>query len=271
MYDTYARTAGAIAREAGRFLKHFSDSRSLDVENKGSDFDFVTNADRESQALIARRLREAFPGHRFVGEEDGVPDAEVARMLAAGGEDDWFWICDPLDGTVNYIHRLPTYSVSIGLVHRGRSVAGAIYLPEADELFTAGRGGGAFLNGEPIRASGCSELRLAFTVTDLPVTDMQLRERYMAWFSAVGMHTAGLRIMGSACTAIALTACGRLDAYWNLGLHPWDAAAGIVILEEAGGTVSDMFSDPFRFDMAGGILCSAPGLRGQFRAHISRP
>ena len=271
MNDIYARAAADIVREAGLFLKHYSDGHRLNVEHKGSEFDFVTSADRESQALIAGRLREAFPTHRFVGEEDGLSDREIAGMIEAGGEDDWFWICDPLDGTANYISHLGIYSVSVGLIHNGKSVAGAIALPEFGELFCAARGEGAFLNGRRIRASGCTELIHAFAAADIPVTDFELRRRFADWMTGVCMTTANTRMLGSACLALAMTACGRLDAYWNVGLHPWDVAAGIVLVEEAGGVITDIFSEPFRFDMTGGILACAPGLADAFRDIVRRP
>lgn len=254
MDNIYARAAGEIAREAGGFLKHFSDDHRLSVEHKGSDFDFVTNADRESQRLIAARLRERFPDHRFVGEEDGLSDAEVARILKGG---DYCWVCDPLDGTVNYIHHLGLYAVSVGLVKDGRSLAGAIYLPEADELFTAARGAGAWLNDRPIRTSGCADLRHAFVSADMAAADIDRRERNLERIKQVGIRIGGMRIEGSACVCIAQTACGRQDAYWNLGLHAWDVAAGIAILEEAGGAATDIFGNPFDFDMKGGFLGTA--------------
>ena len=265
MNDIYARAAADIAREAGEFLKHFSDSHELRVENKGSDLDFVTNADKQCQAMIAERLRTAFPNHRFIGEEDCIPDQEIGRMIEAGGEDDWFWICDPLDGTDNYIHHLGVYSVSIGLVHKGRSVAGAICLPEWGDIFCAARGEGAYLNGAPIHASACASLREAHVAGDIPVVDLELRGRYMQWLANVSAASANLRLMGSACYAISMVASGRQDAYFSMGVHPWDVAAGIVLLEEAGGVKSNVFSEPFRFDMTGGFLCCAPGLEGAFR------
>ena len=267
MSNQYARAAADIAAEAGRFLKHFSDAHRLEVETKGSEFDFVTNADRASQRLIADRLKAAFPDHRFVGEEDGLTDAEVAAMLEGGG-DDWFWVCDPLDGTANYIRGLGVYAVSLGLVHRGRSMAGAICLPETGEVFCAARGEGATLDGAPIRASDCTQLRRAFVACDLPVVDLNVRERFTGWMARAAVSSSKLRVWGSACAAIALVACGRLDAYFNLGLHPWDVAAGIVLLEEAGGAVSDIDSRPFRFDMSGGFLGCAAGLEGAFRGVI---
>ena len=266
MTNPYALAAGDIAREAGQFLKHFSDSHRLSIENKGSDFDFVTNADRESQRLIAQRLRAAFPGHRFVGEEDLLPDDEVARVLS---EDEYCWVCDPLDGTVNYIHHLyGLYAVSIGLVRKGESLAGAIYIPDADELFVAARGEGAFLNGRPIHVSGCPDLRHAFVTADLASANVGQRALNLRRLSMVGTGASGLRVLGSACAAIARVACGRQDAYWNIGLHAWDVAAGLVIVEEAGGKVTDVFGDPFRFDMRTGFLTAVPGLNAPIGALI---
>lgn len=262
MNDGFARAAGEIAREAGQFLKHFSDHHRLAVEAKGSDFDFVTNADRESQRLVSERLKALYPSHRFVGEEDGLDDAAVAEILSG---DDYCWVCDPLDGTINYIHHLGLYAVSVGLVRRGQAVAGAIYLPEWDELFTAERGQGAFLNGRPISPSTCDNLRHAFVTADIAATNLPMREPNLDRVKRVGIAAGGLRVEGSACLAIAQTACGRQDAYWNLGLHAWDVAAGVVILEEAGCVVSDMASNPFSFDMQGGFLCTAPGLKGAFK------
>ena len=267
MYEAQMRAAADIAREAGAFLKHFSESHRLEVSHKGCDFDFVTNADKQSQALIAARLKEAFPEHRFVGEEDGLDDAAIAQLLTGG--DDFFWVCDPLDGTVNYIHHLPVYAVSLGLVHRGRSVAGAICLPERGEVFCAARGAGAFLNGKPIHASDCAHLRDAYVCSDVPVTDLTARRRYMPWLENAFMAVGNPRMLGSACSALAMAACGRMDVYFDLGVHAWDVAAGIALLEEAGGVVTDIFSRPFSFDMTGGILACAPGLAGAFRGLIA--
>ena len=260
--DRFALAAGEIAREAGLFLKRFSDSHHLQVENKGSDFDFVTNADRESQAMIAARLRAAFPEHRFVGEEDGLPDAEVAARLSGN---DYYWVCDPLDGTINYIHGLEMYAVSIGLVRGGSSVAGAIYLPATDELFCAARGQGAWMNGAPIRASACDSLRHAFVSIEMPVSDIRRRATFMGTITRVGMACSGMRMTGCACYSLAQVARGRMDAYMNLGLHAWDVAAAQVILEEAGAVMTDVRSDPFHYDMAFGALAAAPGLRDAFR------
>lgn len=263
MNDTYARTAGEIAREAGQFLKHFSEKHRLAVESKGSDFDFVTNADRQSQQLIKERLRAAFPDHRFVGEEDGLSDGEVAEILNSG---DYCWVCDPLDGTVNYIHHLPLYAVSLGLVKDGAALAGAIYIPEGDELYLAARGAGAYLNGAAIHVSSCPDLHHAFVTADVASVDAARRREDLGRIDRVAVDASGMRVLGSACVAIARTACGRQDAYWNIGVHAWDVAAGIVLLEEAGGEVTDIFGDDFSFDMTRGFMGMVPALKGALRA-----
>lgn len=259
MYRDYMNTAVEIAREAGHFLKHFSESHKLNVEAKVSDLDFVTDADKESQAMIAKRLKEKYPNHRFVGEEDNMKDAEVNKLLLENGED-FFWIVDPLDGTLNYIHHLNGYGVSIGLVHQGRSVAGAIYLPETDEMFYAAEGEGAFMNGKPIRAAECNELKKAFLLTGIPVTNLVRRKRFMHWESEVGMKSANTRMLGSAAQNMAYVACGFVDAYWELGPHPWDVAAGLIIGKEAGCGLSDLWGNDFSFDCANGVVISAPGV-----------
>lgn len=267
MNSIFARAAGDIAREAGTFLKQFSDGHKLAVERKGSDYDFVTNADKESQKLIAARLKALFPDHRFVGEEDGLSDNEVADILNSG---DYCWVCDPLDGTVNYIHHLGIYATSIGLVKDGVAVAGAICLPEFGEVFVAARGEGAMLNGKPIRSSESGDLRHAFVSADLATAKIELRGPNLERIARVGTQVGGLRIEGSACVSIAQIACGRQDAYWNLGLHAWDVAAGIVILEEAGGAATNIYSEPFSFDMRDGFLGTSAGLKGAFGEVIRR-
>lgn len=262
MYEKYAQLAGEVAREAGQFLKHFQEEHRLSIENKGCDFDFVTNADRQCQKMIAERLKPAYPGYRFVGEEDGLDDAAVSGILNSG---EYCWVCDPLDGTVNYIHGLPLYAVSIGLVLNGRSLAGAIYLPETDELFTAARGHGARRNGEIVHTSECPDLHHAFISADIASSHPERRSANLARIARVAEVVTGTRVLGSACVAIARTACGQQDGYWNKGLHAWDVAAGAVILEEAGGAVSDIYSNPFKFNMENGFLGTCGTLKGAFR------
>lgn len=268
MNHSFLKVACDAAREAGVFLKEFSNHHRLNVEHKGSGYDFVTNADRESQRLISERLLTAFPNHRFVGEEDGLSDGDVADILKG---DDYCWVCDPLDGTVNYIHHLGLYAVSVGLVRRGRAEVGAIYLPEWDELYCASRGEGAFLNGRHLTPSDCDDLSRAFITADVAASNPALKVGNLERIYRVALAAGGLRIEGSACVCIAQTASGRQDAYWNLGLHAWDVAAGIVILEESGCVVTNIYSESFTFDMKDGFLCACPGLKGAFAQVIQRP
>ena len=258
----FMRTAEAVAREAGQFLKDFAHSRRLDVSAKGSEYDFVTNADRESQALIFRRIGEKYPQHRLIGEEDNLSDAEIACMLAQAGPEEYFWIVDPLDGTINYIRHLSSYAVSVGLVNRGRCVAGAVYVPAEDAMYSAALGEGAYLNGTPIHASDCDSLSRALTGTGAPVADMAMRRRFTAWAREVAMRTLSLRMLGCAAQALALAACGAVDAHWEMGLHPWDVAAGLILAQEAGCMITDLWGKPYSFDGRGGILVSAPGIHG---------
>lgn len=255
----YASLAADVAREAGQYLKHFSDSHALCVEAKGSDYDFVTNADRESQALIQSRIRAAFPAHRFIGEEDGFSDAEVARVLESAGPDECFWIADPLDGTLNYIHHLGGYSVSLAMVRGGRPVCGAVCVPESGEVYVAERGAGAFVGDVRLKASECAALCHAITSTGYAVSDMDLRRRSCKWIDAVAMATLNMRNMGSAARSIAMTAAGRLEAYFEIGPHPWDVAAGIVLCEEAGCRVSTLAGEPYRIGNPSVMAC-APGI-----------
>ena len=240
----YVATAMDIAREAGTLLLRY-EQRQRVVEEKNSDYDFVTDADRASQALIERRLRQTFPGHRFVGEEDGKADRQVAEMLM--DPDSYCWVADPLDGTMNYIKRLHGYAVSLALVHGGKILCGATYMPCENEMFSAEAGSGAFLNGQRLCVSDSSCLHSAFTTTGVPPVNMDDRARMVDWIRRVSMQTLNLRIIGCATRAIAYVAAGRFDAYWELGPHPWDVAAGRLLISEAGGAQSTLTGTPYRF------------------------
>ena len=259
MDNIYALAAAEIAREAGGFLKHFSDNHKLNVEAKGSDFDFVTNADKESQRLVATRLKERFPDHRFVGEEDGLSDAEVADILSSG---EYCWVCDPLDGTVNFIRGLGGYAVSVAVFESGEATCGAIYLPETDELYLAQKGGGATRNGVPIHVAEHADLTAAIGATHVPVSDMALRRRALKWNAHAIMASQNLRILGSSARTQAKVASGGIDYYYEYGPHPWDVAAGYVIVTEAGGVVTRLDGGPFDYAL-GGVLCASKAIHGE--------
>ncbi len=244
--------ASAIAREAGARLREFF-SQGVATEYKG-DVDIVTVADRTAEKLIREQLAAAFPEHGIYGEE-GTRD----RL-----EGEFRWYVDPLDGTTNFAHGLPQFCVSMGLDHRqieklaqrpavpapdedGKLVAAVIYDPLRDELFAAERGRGARLNDRPMRVSRTPELCEALVATGFPS-----RKRHQSpnihFYQEFCLRSHGVRRAGSAALDLACVAAGRLDAFWEFNLNPWDTAAGILLIEEAGGRVTDFSGNPFRLD-----------------------
>jgi myo-inositol-1(or 4)-monophosphatase len=233
--------ASVIAEEAGARLREFF-SRGVETEYKGG-VDLVTVADRTSEKLIRERLAAAFPEHGIYGEE-GTRD---------GLEREFRWYVDPLDGTTNFAHGFPQFCVSMGLEQRpagtkpdedGTLVAAVIYDPMRNELFTAERGKGALLNGKPMHVSRTPELGEALVATGFPS-----RKRHdspnIHFYQEFTLRSHGVRRAGSAALDLAYTACGRFDAYWEFKLNPWDTAAGILLVEEAGGRASDFSGNKF--------------------------
>jgi myo-inositol-1(or 4)-monophosphatase len=236
--------ASEIAREAGALLKDFYE-RGVTTEYKG-DVDLVTEADRASEALIRRRLAEEFPEHGIYGEE-GTRE----RM---GGE--YRWYVDPLDGTTNFAHGFPVFCVVLGLERRapglpvnrdGEMVAGVIYDPLRDELFSTERGNGAWLNGRPIHVSKAKKLQEALTATGFP-SHKRHRSPNVHFYQEITLRSHGVRRAGSAALDLAYVACGRLDGYWEFNLNPWDTSAGYLLVEEAGGTVTHFDGGKFTLD-----------------------
>lgn len=223
------------ARDAGRvLLEKFG--RIESVTKKG-DINLVTEADLASEALIVERIRSHFPRHAILAEEAG--NAVVTGE--AGGHK---WIIDPLDGTTNYAHGYPCFCVTIALEHQGEVVLGVTFDPTRDELFTAEKGRGATLNGKPIRVSRTDELGNALLVTGFPY-DIKHREQFARHLTEFLLTSRGVRRDGSAAIDLAYVACGRFDGFWEEGLNPWDVAAGKLLIEEAGGTVSYYDGSPF--------------------------
>jgi len=236
--------ASAIAREAGARLREFF-AQGVETEYKG-DVDLITVADRTVEKLIRGRLGEIFPEHGIFGEE--------GTRERLGGE--FRWYVDPLDGTTNFAHGFPQFCVSLGLEQRpqgsrpdqdGTLVAAVIYDPMRDELFTAERGRGARLNGKPMRVSRTPELAEALVATGFPS-----RKRHdnlnIHFYQEFTLRSHGVRRAGSAALDLAYVASGRMDAFWEFKLNPWDTAAGILLVEEAGGRVTDFSGGPFRLD-----------------------
>ena len=241
---TFVPKAAPLAREAGAKLCEFL-AQGVATEYKG-DVDLVTIADRTVEAYLQDALLTAFPSHGIYGEE-GTRD----RLDA-----EYRWYIDPLDGTTNFAHGFPHFCVSMGLEHRtaglapehdGPIVAGLIYDPMRDELFTAERGKGAFLNGKPIHVSSVPELGEALVATGFPS-----RKRHenpnIHFYHEFTMRSHGVRRAGSAALDLAYIACGRMDAYWEFGLNPWDTAAGFLLIEEAGGMVTDFDGEYRKLD-----------------------
>ncbi|MGH2531925.1 MAG: inositol monophosphatase family protein [Thermomicrobiales bacterium] len=229
-------TALTAAREAGTLLRERLDS-SRRVEFKGT-VDLVTDADRASEALIAAHIRAEFPGHVIFGEEGtGGPAATIDRSA-------YVWIIDPLDGTTNYAHGYPHFAVSIALEFRGQTVLGAVYDPMRNEMFVAEYGQGATLNGLPISVSDTDLLIRSLLATGFPYDLDQRAENARMWDAFLNT-TQGTRRDGAAALNLCYVAHGRLDGFWERPLQPWDLAAGALIVQEAGGTVTGYLSDDF--------------------------
>ena len=224
------------ARRAGQIINR----ASLDVGNLKVDVkrqsDYVTEVDRAAEAAIIDMLRDTYPDHGILAEESGLAGTSASS--------EYQWIIDPLDGTTNFIHGLPQYAVSIGLAHRGVMTQAVVYDPNRNELFTATRGGGAYLNDKRIRVAKRTRLEDALLGTGFPFRVFTHIDAYMAIFRDVAQRTAGMRRPGAASLDLAWVACGRIDGFWELGLSPWDMAAGTLLITEAGGLVGDLSGEP---------------------------
>jgi len=234
----------AIAGEAGALLLDYF-AQKLKIEYKG-DADLVTAADRASEALIRERIAKQFPSHDVLGEEQGLKDR--------GSE--YRWYVDPLDGTTNFAHGYPVFCVSLALEHRAlerraeksaRRIAAVIYDPTRDEMFTAAGEEGAQLNGEPIRVSKVAHLKECLVATGFP-SHKRHKNPNIYFYHEITLHTHGVRRAGSAALDLCHVACGRFDGFWEFNLNPWDTAAGVLIVQEAGGKVTRFDGSPFEIN-----------------------
>lgn len=228
----FVEAAIEIAREAGAILEDIAHRRraagSRDFDLKG-EFDLVTEADRASEKWIVERLRQRFPGHAIVAEEGGG---------VAGGSG-YHWYVDPLDGTTNFAHGFPVYNVTLALEKDGELIAGAIFDPTRNEMFSASKGAGAFLNGQKIAVSETARIAECLVATGFPSRKRHLNVNVHFYYQ-LAMLSHGVRRAGAAALDLAYVACGRVDAFWEFALNPWDMAAGILLVEEAGGLVTTM-------------------------------
>lgn len=238
------------ARAAGNFImRSMNHIDQLQIEKKGRS-DFVTRVDRGAEAEIIKIIRRAYPQHAILGEETG-----------ADGDSDTVWIIDPLDGTTNFLHGIPHFAVSIGIQVRGKLEHGVIYAPSTQDLYTATRGSGAVLNNRKIRVSNAKDMESALFGTGVPINP-DLLDTYLPTMRAIAGNSAGIRRAGSAALDLAYVACGRLDGYWEIGLKPWDIAAGLVLVREAGGIVNELYEDGEPLQ-TGNVLAAGPKIYPQ--------
>jgi myo-inositol-1(or 4)-monophosphatase len=231
-HDSFVPAMAEIAREAGLLLMEYF-HQHVKIEYKG-DVDLVTIADRKSELLIRERIRERWPSHDVLGEEGGLVDQ--------GSE--YRWYVDPLDGTTNFAHGFPVFCVSMALEYRGERVAGVIYDPTRSELFATEKGSGTYLNGQRVHVSKTANLAECLVATGFP-SHKRHKNPNIFFYHQITLRTHGVRRAGSAALDLASVACGRFDGFWEFNLNPWDTAAGVLLVQEAGGVVTDFTGGPF--------------------------
>ena len=234
------------ARNAGSLIiKHFDRADNLDVRAKGYN-DLVSKVDREAEANIIDIIKRSYPDHGILAEESGID-----------GNNEYQWIIDPLDGTTNYLHGLPHFAVSIALMHKGQPEQAVVYDPIRDELFKATQGQGSYLNNRRIRVSKQKGLKGALLGTGFPFKNHDRLDQYISIFREYFPKSSGVRRAGSAALDLAYIASGRLDGFWEMGLQPWDMAAGILLIKEAGGIICDLNGENNYYE-SGDIMTGNP-------------
>lgn len=252
------QVAVEAAREAGAILQEWSTRFTISEKSR---FNLVTEADVAAEQAISRKLLEHFPEHAFLGEEG---------LNQAGSTPEFRWIIDPLDGTGNYTHGFPYYCVSIGLEFDGEMAVGVIYDPTRDDLFSAVRGGGAFLNGLPIAVSPAQSLAQSLCVASLPV-DSSPTHPSVARFLNVLPHAQSIQRHGSAAMNLAYVACGRIEAFWSASLKPWDKAAGVLLVREAGGLITCMDGAAHHVHQPEILATCTPGVHQELQPLLQVP
>ncbi|HEY6305344.1 MAG TPA: inositol monophosphatase family protein [Candidatus Angelobacter sp.] len=223
-----------LAREAGALLTSFFGK--VAIEYKG-EVDLVTEADRSSEELIVERIRRQWPDHDLIGEEGSRRETGS----------DYRWYVDPLDGTTNFAHGYPVFCVSLALEYKGERIAGVIYDPSRNEMFAAEKGGGSRLNGQPIHVSRTALLAESLVATGFP-SHKRHKNPNIHFYHQITLRSHGVRRAGSAALDLCYVACGRFDAFWEFNLNPWDTAAGVLLVQEAGGKVTNFSDGPFNID-----------------------
>ena len=248
--ETLARRAGEIIR--GGFIRRPGFERAHQVDYKG-EIDLVTEMDHRSEAFLLGEIKEHFPAHLIVAEESGT----------LSGDDCCKWYVDPLDGTVNYAHGIPIFSVSIAFAEHGDLSLGVVYDPIQDECFSAQRGSGARLNGQPLRVSTAESLDRSLLVTGFPYDIRTNPENNLDHYARFSLRTQGVRRLGSAALDLCYVAAGRFDGFWEFRLSPWDLAAGGLIAREAGALVTDMQGGPNFLSAPYSLIAANPSIHTQ--------
>ena len=248
MTKSYLEAATEIAQEAGKILVEEL-SRPLDLRYKGDEVDLVTQADKRSEKLIVERLTKYFPDHAIAAEEGTGHESASASEFR--------WHVDPLDGTTNFAHGYPCFCVSIALAQRNTLLAAVVFNPFYNELFTAARGEGAFFNGKKMRVSKNATVSTSLLCTGFPVRNRKASPN-LQYYGDFTQRSHGVRRDGSAALDLASVAAGRFDGFWEFGLKPWDTAAGVLLIEEAGGKVSDFAGNPYQ--LGGPVILATNGL-----------
>ena len=244
-------TAVKAARRAGSIINRAAQNLDILTVTQKEANDYVSEVDRDAERAIIRIIHDAYPAHSILAEESG-----------ASGESEYVWIIDPLDGTTNFLHGFPHYAVSIALAHKGVLSQAAIYDPIRNELFTASRGRGAFLNDHRMRVGKRVKLQGCLLGTGFPFKEFSLIDNYLAMFRDLTQKTSGIRRAGAATLDLAYVAAGRLDGFWEFGLAPWDMAAGSLLITEAGGLVGNFLGNTGYME-SGNIVAANPKLFAQ--------
>jgi myo-inositol-1(or 4)-monophosphatase len=239
------------AHEAGEFIRHESERFEISMtETKGLN-NFVSYVDKGSEKMLVERLGELLPEAGFLTEEGTIEKTGIR----------YCWVIDPLDGTTNFLHGLPPYAISIGLMEYDEVIAGVVYDVRGQETFTAWKGGGAWLNGKPIHVSKAPLVADSLIATGFPYTDFERLEKFMGTLTHFCKHSHGIRRFGSAAIDLAYVACGRVEVFYEYGLHPWDIAAGVILVREAGGFFSDFSGN--EKNLTGDDVVATNGLIGR--------
>jgi myo-inositol-1(or 4)-monophosphatase len=240
-----------IARQAGKIL-HDGYEKDHQVDYKGV-IDLVTEIDHQSEAFLIGEVQRLFPDHRILAEESGALD----------GDDEHLWLIDPLDGTVNYAHGVPVFCVSVAYSYKKQTMLAAVYDPLRDEMFTAERGQGSWLNGRLLKVARVAELQRSLLVTGFPYDTWNTPRNNFDYFTKLGKLTQGVRRLGSAALDLCYVGAGRLDGYWELSLKPWDIAAAGLVAEEAGAKVTDVYGGPDYLRSPQSVLAANPLLHAK--------